>query len=178
MADLQAALHEFLKLEQELILARIDEDDDFDDRWEAAESWFHDPQPSVIDGSPFFGDEEDRQYVAARDIYRLTTHSHADLGEVLVAHLSKPETDHNGYTSRIALAELEGTPQVVGAYVRCAECETAGCDYEDEDEGACQKTGWLHHEGVPHPATFGAATSTTDLAEPDDDWSRELLTKG
>jgi len=179
MADLNAALQEFLQLERDLVLARIDGADDFLDRWEATSgTWFHGAQSNFIESGMFYGDAEtEKEWLRPRDIYRVTTHQHPELGDALVAHLSEGQTDHAGYTNRLALATVDGTPKVVGWYERCTMCDSEGCDEEDFESGSCQNTGWLHHLGVPHPADFGAALSTNDLLAPEDEFSRKLLAR-
>jgi len=176
MSKLREALEAFLDLEHALALARVEDHDDFDDRWEASESWFAAGQPIVFDDSPWFGDADTgRAQTARRKVFQLTTHEHPELGNALIAHVSYPKTSSTAYESRIAFADVDGTARVVGVYTRCSQCFGKGCNNEDPDEGDCQKTGWLHARGVRAPASFGPSTSKTDLAAPFGDWSTDQL---
>ena len=71
--------------------ARIDEEEHFDERWDAEGKRFLPPQPNGFDDSPFCGDQEDRELVAVRTVFRITSHMHPELGDAIVAHVSVPK---------------------------------------------------------------------------------------
>ncbi len=176
MTTLNEAAEAFLDLEYELGVARIEGSEDFEVRFADASRWFAAGQPVVFRSDAFSGRlEKALKRIGRRKLYQLTEHAHPSYGDTRIAHVSVPRAKSHQYESRIAFAEVDGSPRVVGIYTRCGYCAGEGCSNEDPDDGNCQNTGWLHAPGVVAPDTYGPSTSKTDLAEPVGNWSTEML---